>query len=120
MKLKEKILDGSDIKYKADSSSSILTILDYITPIVIVILAILCWVFVMQTAGIGKGAMSFTKNRAKISNPEDKNKVTFKDVAGLPEEREELQEVVEFLKYPKKFTDMGARIPKGILLVGKC
>ena len=117
--VQERIIEGSNIKFKADSASSILTILDYVTPIVIVILAILCWVFVMQTAGVGKGAMSFTKNRAKISNPDDKNKITFKDVAGLPEEREELQEVVEFLKYPKKFTDMGARIPKGILLVGQ-
>ena len=117
--IQEKIIGGSDIKYKADSASSILTLLDYVTPIVIVVLAILCWVFVMQTASGGKGAMSFTKNRARLSNPDDKNKITFKDVAGLPEEREELQEVVEFLKYPKKFTDMGARIPKGILLVGQ-
>ncbi len=117
--VQEKVLSGSNISFKADSTSSILTLLDYITPIVIVILAILCWVFVMQTAGGGKGAMSFTKNRAKLSNPDDKNKITFKDVAGLPEEREELQEVVEFLKYPKKFTDMGARIPKGVLLVGQ-
>ena len=117
--INEKILEGSDIKYKADATSSILTFLDYLTPIIIVILAVLCWVFIMQTAGGGKGAMSFTKNRARLSNPDDKNKVTFKDVAGLPEEREELQEVVEFLKYPKKFIDMGARIPKGILLVGQ-
>ena len=117
--INEKILEGSDIKYKADATSSILTFLDYLTPIIIVILAVLCWVFIMQTAGGGKGAMSFTKNRARLSNPDDKNKVTFKDVAGLPEETEELQEVVEFLKYPKKFIDMGARIPKGILLVGQ-
>ena len=117
--INEKILEGSDIKYKADATSSILTFLDYLTPIIIVILAVLCWVFIMQTAGGGKGAMSFTKNRARLSNPDDKNKVTFKDVAGLPEEREELQEVVEFLKYPNKFIDMGARIPKGILLVGQ-
>ena len=117
--INEKILEGSDIKYKADATSSILTFLDYLTPIIIVILAVLCWVFIMQTAGGGKGAMSFTKNRARLSNPDDKNKVTFKDVAGLPEQREELQEVVEFLKYPKKFIDMGARIPKGILLVGQ-
>ena len=117
--INEKVIEGSDIKYKADATSSILTFLDYLTPIIIVILAILCWVFIMQTASGGKGAMSFTKNRARLSNPDDKNKVTFKDVAGLPEEREELQEVVEFLKYPKKFIDMGARIPKGILLVGQ-
>ena len=117
--VQEKIREGSDIRYKANSASSFLTILDYVTPIIIVVLAILCWVFVMQAASGGKGAMSFTKNRARLSNPDDKNKITFKDVAGLPEEREELQEVVEFLKYPKKFTDMGARIPKGILLVGQ-
>ena len=102
-----------------DSPSVALTMLDYITPIGLVIMLILIWVFMMQTVSGGKGAMSFTKSRAKLFNPEDKNKITFKDVAGLPEEREELQEIVEFLKYPKKFIDMGARIPKGVLLVGQ-
>ncbi|MBQ6860718.1 MAG: ATP-dependent zinc metalloprotease FtsH [Clostridia bacterium] len=102
-----------------DSPSVALTMLDYITPIGLVIMLILIWVFMMQTVSGGKGAMSFTKSRAKLFNPEDKNRITFKDVAGLPEEREELQEIVEFLKYPKKFIDMGARIPKGVLLVGQ-
>ncbi|MBQ9267467.1 MAG: ATP-dependent zinc metalloprotease FtsH [Clostridia bacterium] len=112
-------ISTKNIKFKEESPSAILKLLDYITPISIVILFILFWVFMMQTMNGGKGAMSFTRNRARLSNPEDKHKITFKDVAGLAEEREELQEIVEFLKYPKKFTEMGARIPKGLLLVGQ-
>ncbi len=115
----DKIVNGSTFELKENSPSIALTLIDYITPIGMVVIFILFWVFMMQNLGGGKGAMSFTKNRARLSNPEDKEKVTFKDVAGLPEEREELQEIVEFLKYPKKFRDMGARIPKGVLLVGQ-
>ena len=111
--------DGADVDLKLGEPSMALTLLDYVTPIGLVLMLILFWVFMMQTVGGGKGAMSFTKSRAKLFNPDDKNKITFKDVAGLPEEREELQEIVEFLKYPKKFIDMGARIPKGVLLVGQ-
>ena len=111
--------DGADLDLKLGEPSMALTLLDYVTPIGLVLMLILFWVFMMQTVGGGKGAMSFTKSRAKLFNPDDKNKITFKDVAGLPEEREELQEIVEFLKYPKKFIDMGARIPKGVLLVGQ-
>ena len=66
-----------------------------------------------------KGTMTFGKSRARLLNGNDKNKITFDDVAGIDEEKEELQEIVEFLKNPKKFTDMGARIPKGVLLVGQ-
>ena len=62
-------------------------------------------------------SMDFGRSKAKLQ--EDKNKVTFKDVAGLSEEKEELEELIEFLKNPKKFTEMGARIPKGVLLVGQ-
>ena len=111
--------NGANFKLSEASPSVALTLLDYITPIGLILMLILFWVFMMQTVGGGKGAMSFTKSRAKLFNPEDKNKITFKDVAGLPEEREELEEIVEFLKYPKKFIDMGARIPKGVLLVGQ-
>ena len=111
--------EGATFDLKLGEPSMALTLLDYVTPIGFVLMLILFWVFMMQTVGGGKGAMSFTKSRAKLFNPEDKNKITFKDVAGLPEEREELQEIVEFLKYPKKFIDMGARIPKGVLLVGQ-
>ena len=63
--------------------------------------------------------MTFGKSKARMINSTDQNKVLFKDVAGVDEEKEELQEIVEFLKAPKKFTDMGARIPKGVLLVGQ-
>ena len=67
----------------------------------------------------GNKTMSFGKSRARMTNGAEKTKVTFNDVAGVDEEKEELQEIVEFLKNPKKFTDMGARIPKGVLLYGK-
>ena len=66
----------------------------------------------------GNKTMSFGKSRARMINPSDKNRVTFDDVAGVDEEKEELEEIVEFLKNPRKFTEMGARIPKGVLLVG--
>ena len=62
--------------------------------------------------------MSFGKSKARMMTTADKNKITFADVAGIEEEKQELEEIVEFLKNPKKFTDMGARIPKGVLLVG--
>ena len=116
--VEEDISNGS-IEVKEESPSTILTLLDYVTPISLVLVFILFWVFMMQTMNGGKGTMSFTKNRARLSDPDSKDKIMFKDVAGLPEEMEELQEIVEFLKYPKKFTDMGARIPKGVLLVGQ-
>ena len=73
------------------------------------------WFFSRQMKGQA-GSMDFGRSRAKL-NP-DTGKVTFKDVAGLPEEKEELQELIDFLKSPKKFQKMGARIPKGVLLVG--
>lgn len=76
------------------------------------------WIFFMRQMQMGGGkAMSFGKSRARLLS-EDARKVTFKDVAGIDEAKEELQEIVEFLKDPKKFTRLGGRIPKGVLLVG--
>lgn len=85
----------------------------------IIVVFIIFWVFFLQQSqgGGGNRVMSFGKSRAKV-NTDDKKKVTFEDVAGADEEKEELKEIVEFLKSPKKFIELGARIPKGVLLVG--
>ena len=78
----------------------------------------LLWYFLMrQQSGGGKGMMNFGKSRARLSDPNG-TKVTFSDVAGAEEEKEELKEIVQFLKDPKKFTKLGAKIPTGVLLVG--
>ncbi|MBP6507597.1 MAG: ATP-dependent zinc metalloprotease FtsH [Opitutaceae bacterium] len=83
----------------------------------LLIIGLLYFLFVRQLRQAGKGAMSFGKSRAKLLT-RDRDKITFADVAGCDEAKEEVSEVVEFLKDPKKFTKMGGRIPKGILMVG--
>ena len=111
------------IKVTEKSESLFVTILILLTPFGILIIFFIFW-FLFMNSGAQGGAgsnktMSFGKSRAKILNPTDKTKVTFNDVAGVDEEKEELEEIVEFLKNPRKFTEMGARIPKGVLLVGQ-
>ena len=94
-------------------------ILSMLPTIVMILLFVVFWfVFMQQGQGGGSKVMSFGRSRAKLHKEEDLKKVTFADVAGLDEEKEELQEVVDFLKHPKKYIELGARIPKGILLVG--
>ena len=85
--------------------------------IMLVIMAVLWFVMIRSQAGGGGKVMSFGKSRARVQDP-SKNKVTFADVAGADEEKEELQEMVDFLKNPRNYTEVGARIPKGVLLVG--
>lgn len=76
------------------------------------------WYFIMSKGGGANSAMKFGKSRAKM-NLDKNNNITFKDVAGLKEEKEEMEELVDFLKNPKKYVEQGARIPKGVLLVGQ-
>ena len=96
------------------------TLLGLLMPFGLIIIFFVFW-FLMMSGNNSQGGnktMTFGKSRARMINQNEKNKITFEDVAGVDEEKEELEEVVEFLKNPKKFTDMGARIPKGVLLVG--
>ena len=101
------------------SQSPLVTVLSILSPFGIVIILLIFGFMLMNTGNNnGSKTMSFGKSKARMMNGAEKTKVTFEDVAGVDEEKEELQEIVEFLKTPKKFTDMGARIPKGVLLVG--
>ena len=104
------------------SESMFMTIFSLLTPFGLLIIFFIFWFLMMGGANPNQGpgkTLSFGKSKARMMTPADRNKVTFDDVAGVDEEKEELQEVVEFLKNPKKYTDMGARIPKGVLLVGQ-
>ncbi len=106
------------INVEQDSESIWVTIISLIAPLGLFIIFIIFLFLTMGGRQSGNGTMSFGKSKARVVSQNDKNKITFNDVAGVDEEKQELQEIVEFLKNPKKFTDMGARIPKGVLLVG--
>lgn len=103
-----------ELKINTDAeASSWLAVLVDVVPIVI-LAGVTIWIFTRQLGG-GSKSMDFGKSRAKLV---EESRATFKDVAGLTEEKEEVQELIDFLKNPKKFTSMGARIQKGVLLVG--
>ena len=118
----DQISDGissGELSVTQEEESIFITVLSVFSPFVILIIFLLFWLFLMNPNQNGnKSSISFGKSKARMINGNDKAKVTFKDVAGVDEEKEELEEIVDFLKSPKKFIDMGARIPKGVLLVG--
>ena len=111
-----------EFNYESTAVSIWVQLFPYI--LVIGAFCLVWWLFISKTAkggatggGLGGRMNSFSKARTKLGSDE-KNKVYFKDVAGADEEKEELREVVEFLKNPQKFSDLGARIPRGVLLIG--
>ena len=116
----EQYLKTGEITLEEEKESIWITVLSLISPFGLLIIFFIFW-FMMMSSGTQNGTknMTFGKSKARLVNAGEKNRVTFDDVAGVDEEKEELQEIVEFLKNPKKFTDMGARIPKGVLLVGQ-
>jgi len=113
--------DGKEISLYKNPENILITLLTLVAPFGLVIITLLFLFITMGSSsqnGKSKSA-TFGKSKAKMMTPADKNKITFADVAGVDEEKEELEEIVEFLKNPAKFTNMGARIPKGVLLVGQ-
>lgn len=119
MEIVDKAINENNLNVKLIAPAKTSMLVSLIPTIVIIIISIMLLMFIVQQmqGGGGNKVMSFGKSKAKIVNDE-KNKVTFEQVAGLDEEKAELKEIVEFLKQPKKFVDIGARIPKGVLLVG--
>ncbi len=120
MTYSQEYLKNGSFSLSEKSESIFITILSLLTPFGLLIIFFIFWFFMMSGNNQGGNkTISFGKSKARMMTSADKNKITFEDVAGVDEEKEELQEIVEFLKNPKKFTDMGARIPKGVLLVGQ-
>ncbi|MEI6280511.1 MAG: ATP-dependent zinc metalloprotease FtsH [bacterium] len=112
-------LSKTEIQIKDESGFMfwLMNLLPLLLPIIFILLFF--WYLSRQVKGAGMQAFTFGQSKARITDPNDKNnRVTFKDVAGCKEAKEELKEIVDFLKSPKKFLDIGARIPKGVILTG--
>lgn len=106
-----------NVKSESGFGYWVLAILPIALPVLFIVLFF--WMLTRQAKGAGMQAFSFGQSKAKLTDPNDKNnKVTFKDVAGNREAKEELKEIVDFLRNPKKFLEIGARIPKGVILTG--
>lgn len=112
-------LAGTEITVSTDNGIGfwMLNVIPIVLPIIIVVAFF--WFLSRQAKGQGMQAFTFGQSKARVTDPSDKNnKVTFKDIAGAKEAKQELSEIVDFLKNPKKFLEIGARIPKGVLLTG--
>ena len=108
--------ESGTLKIETIRPSALAGIISWLPTILILIFMVVMWINIMGNNG-NRGMMSFGKSRARKLSDSDK-KITFADVAGLDEEKKELAEIVDFLKDPRKYTELGARIPKGVLLVG--
>ena len=115
-------VDDNDLGFTVQYQKPAVTpwYIEFLPYLVVMVLMAFFWLAVMRAqsgGGANNKVMNFGKSRAQMADP-SKNKITFADVAGADEEKEELAEIVDFLRNPKRFTDLGARIPKGVLLVG--
>ena len=111
-------VDSGKLKLESDEPKKESIWLSLLPTLIMIGIMVVFFILIMNQSGGGGKAMSFGKSRAKLQKDGDLKKITFKDVAGLEEEKEELEEIVDFLKHPAKYNNLGARIPKGILLVG--
>ena len=117
--LESQMLEGNGLDVTGAPPPTTPWFIELLPSIFMVLIFVVLWfVFMQQSQGGGNRVMSFGKSRAKLHKEDEKRKITFDDVAGLDEEKEELEELVDFLKNPRKYIELGARIPKGILMIG--
>ena len=112
-------VDEGSLKLNSDEPKKESIWISLLPTLIMIGIMVVFFILIMNQSGGGGKAMSFGKSRAKLQKSSDLRKITFKDVAGLKEEKEELEEIVDFLRHPAKYNSLGARIPKGILPVNR-